>query len=245
MDGQIDIFTLLFLVLAVVIVLRLRSVLGRKSSEDDARVERYKAEQRARAAAAQGQDKVVTLPRRDRPETPAETQAAATATADIEEKVRTIASGNEPLAHGLIAVARSDNSFDPEHFLVGARQAYEMIVTAFAEGNRKTLRNLLSKEVFDGFSAALTEREARGEQIDQSFVGINKAEIVEAELKVNTAHVTVRFASELISATRDRGGTVIAGDPKRIKEVIDIWTFAREVNSRDPNWRLVATQAPN
>ncbi|MGD9806343.1 MAG: Tim44/TimA family putative adaptor protein [Hyphomicrobiaceae bacterium] len=245
MDGQIDIFTLLFLVLAVIIVLRLRSVLGRKSSEDDARVERYKAEQRARAASAQGQDKVVTLPRRDRPETPAETQAGATAAADIEEKVRTIASGNEPLADGLIAVARSDNSFDPEHFLVGARQAYEMIVTAFAEGNRKTLRNLLSKEVFEGFSAALTEREARGEQIDQSFVGINKAEIVEAELKGNTAHVTVRFASELISATRDKGGTVITGDPKRIKEVIDIWTFAREVNSRDPNWRLVATQAPN
>lgn len=244
MDGKIDIFTLLFLVLAVIIVLRLRSVLGRKSSEDDARVERYKAEQRARAAAAQGQDKVVSLPRRDRQETPAETPAGTAAAADIEEKVRTIASGNEPLADGLIAVARADRSFDPEHFLVGARQAYEMIVTAFAEGNRKTLRNLLSKDVFDGFSAALSEREARGEQIDQSFVGINKAEIVEAELKGKTAHVTVRFASELISATRDRAGTVIAGDPKRIKEVIDIWTFAREVTSRDPNWKLAATQAP-
>jgi predicted lipid-binding transport protein (Tim44 family) len=244
MDGKIDIFTLLFLALAVVIILRLRSVLGRKSGEDDARVERYKAEQRARAAAAQSQDKVVTLPRRDRAEAPADVQAAAAASADIEEKVRTIASGNAPLADGLISVARADRSFDPEHFLVGARQAYEMIVTAFAEGNRKTLRNLLSKEVFDGFATALSEREARGEQIDQSFVGINKAEIVEAELKGNMAHVAVRFASELISATMDRGGTVISGDPKRIKEVIDIWTFAREVTSRDPNWKLVATQAP-
>jgi len=243
MDGKIDIFTLLFLVLAVIIILRLRSVLGRKSSEDDARVERYKAEQRARAAAGQGQDKIVTLPRRDRADASPE-KAAASATADIEEKVRTLASGNEPLAEGLMSVARADSSFDPEHFLVGARQAYEMIVTAFAEANRKTLKGLLSKDVFEGFSAALTEREGRGEQIDQSFVGINKADIVEAEVKGGMAHVTVRFASELISATRDRDGTVIAGDPKRIKEVIDIWTFARDIGSRDPNWKLVATQAP-
>ena len=243
MDGKIDIFTLLFLVLAVIIVLRLRSVLGRKSGEDDARVERYKAEQRARAAAAQSQDKIVTLPRRDRPDAPAEKPVAATAETGIEEKVRTLASGNEPLADGLLAIARGDRSFDPEHFLVGARQAYEMIVTAFAEANRKTLKNLLSREVFDGFSAALGERESRGEQIDQSFVGINKADIVEAELKGSMAHVTVRFVSELISATRDREGTVVAGDPKRIKEVIDIWTFARDVASRDPNWKLVATQA--
>ncbi len=244
MDGKIDIFTLLFLAIAVVIILRLRSVLGRKSGEDDARVERYKAEQRARAASAQAQDKIVALPRRDRPETPADTPATATAATGIEEKVRTMASGNERLADGLLAIARTDNSFDPEHFLTGAKQAYEMIVTAFAEGNRKTLKGLLSRDVFDGFSSVITDREGRGEQIDQSFVGINKAEIVEAELKSGVAQVAVRFVSELISATRDKEGTVVTGDPKRIKEVIDIWTFAREVASRDPNWRLVATQAP-
>jgi len=244
MDGKIDIFTLLFLVLAVVIILRLRSVLGRKTSEDDARVERYKAEQRARAAAAQAQDKVVALPRRDRQEAPQEAAAGAAAAAGIEEKVKTIASGNQTLADGLMAIANADRSFDPEHFVGGARQAYEMIVTAFAEGNRKMLKGLLSRDVYEGFATVIGERESRGEQIDQSFVGINKADIVEAELKGGMAHVTIRFVSELISATRDRDGTVIAGDPKRIKEVIDIWTFAREVASRDPNWKLVATQAP-
>ncbi len=243
MDGTIDIFTLLILALAVVIILRLRSVLGRKSSEDDARVERYKAEQRARAATAQTQDKVVTLPRRDRPEPVAEAAQPAPATA-VEERLRTLASDNPVLADGLLSIVRADRNFDPEHFIGGARQAYEMIVTAFAEGNRKVLKGLLSKEVFDGFSAALSERENRGEQIDQSFVGINKADIVEAEMKAGTAHVTVRFVSELISATRDKAGVVISGDPKRIKEVIDIWTFARDIASRDPNWKLVATQAP-
>jgi predicted lipid-binding transport protein (Tim44 family) len=123
--------------------------------------------------------------------------------------------------------------------------AYEIIVTAFAEGNRRTLKDLLSSEVYEGFNSAIADREGRGEQIDQSFVGIKSADLVEAELKGGVAHLTVKFVSELISATRDRAGVVISGDPKRIREVTDIWTFAREVASRNPNWKLVATQAAN
>ena len=244
MDGKIDIFTLIFLVLAVVIIFKLRSVLGQRNSEDDARQERYK--EQARAAAAEMRDKVVAMPRRDRQgeAEPQATATAASAQAGVEEKIRKLATGNEALAEGLIAINREDRAFDPEHFMNGARAAYEMIVTAFAEGNRKVLRGLLSREVFDGFSQAITDREARGEQIDQSFVGINKSELVEAELKKGVAQVTVRFVSELISATRDKAGTVLSGDPKKIREVVDVWTFAREVASRDPNWKLVATQAP-
>ncbi len=242
MDGKFDIITLAFLVLAVVIVLKLRSVLGRKTDDDDARVERSKAQERNRAA--EPASKVVPMPRRDRQAAPVEA-ATSTSVAVVEEKVRTFAAGNEALADGLLAIHRTDRSFDPDGFLKGARQAYEMIVTAFAEGNRKTLRTLLSREVFDGFSAALTERESRGDQIDQSFVGINKADLMDAELKAGTAQVSVKFVSELISATRDKAGAVISGDPKKIKEVIDIWTFARDISSRDPNWKLVATQAPN
>jgi predicted lipid-binding transport protein (Tim44 family) len=241
MNGQFDIFTLLFLVVALVIILRLRNVLGRKSSDDESRVERYKSEQRP---ATPARERVVSLPRRESGAATPETVAAGAAAAGIEEKVRTLASGNEPLKDGLLAIVRADRTFDPDHFVAGAKQAYEMIVTAFAEGNRKTLKSLLSREVFDGFAQAITEREGRGELIDQSFVGINKADVVEAELKGSLAHVTVKFVSELISATRDKSGSVIAGDPKRIKEVIDIWTFARDVASRDPNWKLVATQAP-
>lgn len=245
MDGKIDIFTILFLVIAVVIILKLRSVLGRRTGDEDARIERYRAQERARAAAAQASpDKVVALPRRERPDAPGETQVASTA-ADAEARVRAFAGSDTVLAENLLAIHRADRSFDPEQFLKGARQAYEMIVTAFAEGNRKTLKNLLSREVFEGFSSAIGDRESRGEQIDQSFVGINRSDVLEAELKGGLAQVTVKFVSELISATRDRAGVVVAGDAKRIKEVIDIWTFAREVASRDPNWRLVATQAPN
>jgi predicted lipid-binding transport protein (Tim44 family) len=149
------------------------------------------------------------------------------------------------LERPLLEIYRADHSFDPEHFMRGAKQAYEMIVTAFAEGNRKILKDLLSREVYESFVGAITERENRGEQMDQSFVGINRAEIIEAEIKNGLAHLTVKFLSQLISATRDRAGRVIAGDPQRIRDVTDIWTFAREIDSRDPNWRLIATQDAN
>jgi predicted lipid-binding transport protein (Tim44 family) len=247
MDGRIDVSTLLFLVLAVVIFLKLRSVLGRRTGHEQTRYERSKARQEAsqRNGKLAGQDKVVTLPRREREEAEARPAAEPQVRADVEERVKGLAAGNVNIAKGLVDIVRADASFDPDVFLKGARAAYEIIVTAFAEGNRKTLKGLLSREVYDGFAGAISDRETRGEQVDQSFVGIKGADVVEAELKGRMAQVTVKFVSELISATRDRGGEVITGDPKRIKEVTDIWTFAREVDSRDPNWKLIATQAAN
>jgi predicted lipid-binding transport protein (Tim44 family) len=247
MNGPIDLVTLLFLVLAVVIFFKLRSVLGRRTGHEETRIERYKAQQEARQRNGElvGQDKVVTLPRREREEAEARPVAAQAAAADAERRVREFAAGNSEVSQALVEIYRSDTSFDPDHFVQGAKAAYEIIVTAFAEGNRRTLKNLLNNEVYDGFNGAIADREKRGEQIDQSFVGIKSADLVEAELKGGVAQLTVKFVSELISATRDRAGVVIGGDPKRIREVTDIWTFAREVASRDPNWKLVATQAAN
>ena len=247
MDGRIDVTTLLFLVLAVVIFLKLRSVLGRRTGHEEARFERYKAQKEAsqRNGKLAGQDKVVTLPRREREEAEPRPAAEQQAQADSEQRVKEYAAGNADMTKGLLDIVRVDTSFDPTHFLQGAKAAYEIIVTAFAEGNRKTLKDLLSSEVYDGFSSAISDRESRGEQIDQSFVGIKSADLVEAELKGGIAQLTVKFVSELISATRDRGGEVTTGDPKRIREVTDIWTFAREAMSRNPNWKLVATQAAN
>jgi predicted lipid-binding transport protein (Tim44 family) len=247
MDGKIDLVTLLFLVVAVVAILKLRSILGRRTGDEEARYQRQvraaqEAQERATAAAAK--DKVVVLPRRDREVAAAGADEKA-AMADGESRVKSFAANNPALERQLLEIYRSDRSFDPEHFMRGAKQAYEMIVTAFAEGNRKILKDLLSREVYEGFVGAIAERENRGEQMDQSFVGINRADIIEAELKNGLAQLTVKFLSQLISATRDRAGQVIAGDPQRIKDVTDIWTFAREVDSRDPNWRLIATQDAN
>jgi predicted lipid-binding transport protein (Tim44 family) len=243
MDGQINIFTLLSLIVAVVVIFMLRNVLGRRTPEDEARIDKnMRAQAQERAAAAQ--DKVVALPRRGGDAAPVAATAEA-ANADAEARVKAFAAGNTAIEGGLMQLSRTDAAFDPKHFLDGAKQAYEMIVTAFAEGNRKVLKELLSKEVYEGFCDAIADRESRSEQIDQSFVGINKANIVEAEVKGGLAQLTVKFVSQLISATRDRTGTVIHGDPQKIKEVTDIWTFARDVSSRNPNWRLVATQPQN
>ncbi len=100
-------------------------------------------------------------------------------------------------------------------------------------------------DVYDGFTGAIREREAKGEKVESTLVGINKADIIESEIKGRTAYVTVKFVSELISVTHDADGEVVEGDPKTVREVTDIWTFARETASRNPNWKLVATEAAN
>jgi predicted lipid-binding transport protein (Tim44 family) len=236
----LDVITIAALVIAAVVFMRLRSVVGRRTNDDEARIERYRSQRTAQQQTAPKDGKVVTLPRRE--PVPAEAQSRET-NADRDLRMTKFAGGNAQIARGLIDIANKDSAFDPIEFMKGARAAYEMIVMGFAEGNRNLLHDLLSPEVFSGFAQAIHTREEARQKIDQSFVGITAAEMVEAELAGTSAQVTVRFVSELISAVRNAGGDVVSGDPKRIKEVTDIWTFARDVSARDPNWRLVATQA--
>jgi predicted lipid-binding transport protein (Tim44 family) len=244
---KIDLFTLISLIVAVIVILKLRSVLGRRTGDEEARVERYRAERARQEASTASTDNVVAMPRRERDAAAAAPGAEATQ-AEAEERIKTYPSVEPAARAGLIEIARLDPAFDPDSFIRGAKQAYEMIVTAFAEGNRKLLRDLLSRDVNDGFTRAITERETRGEQLDQSFVGIEKADILESEVKSGIASITVRFVSELISATRDKAGAIISGDTQRIKEVTDIWTFSRDISTArartNPNWRLIATQSP-
>ena len=133
--------------------------------------------------------------------------------------------------------------FDPAHFLAGAKAAYEMIVTAFAEGDRATLKNLLAPDVYEGFLAAITERERRQQKAELTFVGIEEAKMTAAELEGRTVRISVRFVAELISSTRDKKGEVVEGDATEVQTIRDAWTFARDASSRDPNWKLVATEA--
>jgi predicted lipid-binding transport protein (Tim44 family) len=164
---------------------------------------------------------------------------------DIEARLERHAAKDSPLGKSLTALMRADPGFDPGPFLDGAKAAYEMIVMAFAQGDETTLEQLLGSDVYDGFQRAIRERESRGEKLESNLVGIDKADIIEAEVKNRTAYVTVKFVSELISVTRDAEGDVVEGDPKKVREVTDIWTFAREVGSKNPNWKLVATEAAN
>jgi len=105
------------------------------------------------------------------------------------------------------------------------------------------LKDLLSKEVFEGFDGAIRDRESRNEKVTTQFVSIDKAEFADAALRARNAQVTVKFLSKLITATRDAQGNVVDGNAEKVLDVVDIWTFSRDVTSRDPNWRLIATES--
>ncbi len=196
---------------------------------------------RAMRCAVPAADKVVALPPRAAEASPRPVEAAP---APAAERWKDIAESGSAVAAGLDAIVGADPDFDAKHFITGARTAYEMIVTAFAGGDRKQLRNLLSREVFDGFDAAITERERRSETVETRFVSIDASTITAAELRNrSTAQITVRFVSKLVSATRDRAGTVIDGNAEKVTDVTDVWTFARDIASRDPNWKVIATEA--
>jgi predicted lipid-binding transport protein (Tim44 family) len=242
MSEAFDIYTLLFLVLAVVIFIRLRNVLGRRTGNERPPYDPFSAPEQKRPGAPKSNEPVVALPRgRSAPLG----DASVPSVEDIEAKLGSHAPKDSALAQSLTALMRADPGFDPGHFLDGAKTAYETIVTSFAEGDEAMLKQLLGAEVFDGFEAAIRERETRGEKVESNLVGIDKADIIEAEVRNRSAYVTIKFVSKLVSVTRDADGEVVEGDPKKVREVTDIWTFAREVNSRNPNWKLVATETAN
>jgi predicted lipid-binding transport protein (Tim44 family) len=231
-----DIYTIIFLALAVFIFLRLRSVLGQRTGRERRPYDPYAPRDAVRGAT---NDNVVTLPGR----TAAEVAPKSAEPAEAEERWKGIAEPGTAIANGLDAIAREDKTLDAKHFLTGARAAYEMIVLAYAQGDRRTLKNLLSREVCEGFEAAISERESKGQKVETRFVSIEKSDITGAELRARTAQITVRFVSQLVSVTRDNSGNVIEGNPDKVTDVTDVWTFARDLSSRDPNWKLVATEA--
>jgi predicted lipid-binding transport protein (Tim44 family) len=148
-----------------------------------------------------------------------------------------------PVAAGLDAIAREERGFDAAGFVGGAKAAYEMIVLAFAKGDRQTLKGLLAKDVYEDFDQAISERESRGETAETTFVSMDKAEIMMAEARGRTGFVTVKFSPKLISAVRDKSGKVVDGSAESVVDLSETWTFSRQLGSRDPAWTLVATEA--
>jgi predicted lipid-binding transport protein (Tim44 family) len=209
----------LIAMVAGVILFRLYTVLGRRTGHERPPQEKFSPPQPAPT-----NDNVVALPDR----------AAARAQA-IDERPA------DPVARGLLDIKLADRTFEDAHFLAGARTAYEMIVTAFAAGDRTTLRPLLSDEVLTAFESVMRGRDTRKEKNAFTFVGFKDTKIVHAALKGRTAEITVAFGVQFISATSDAQGAVIAGDAKAVRDVTDVWTFARDSRARDPNWMLVAT----
>jgi len=238
MQDSFDITTLIFIILAIFVIWRLRSVLGQKTGSEQPPFDpmaRRDAPLRPGNPAPEPDHNVVRLPGANGARPAAEVQTA--------ERWKGFAEPGTPAAAALDSIARAEPGFDPAVFLEGSKAAYEMIVTGFATGDRKTLKDLLSREVYEGFERAITEREQRGERVETTFVSIDKAEMAGAEVYGKTAQIVVRFVSQLITVTRDPSGTIVDGSQDQVAEVTDVWTFARTLGSRDPNWQLVATEA--
>jgi predicted lipid-binding transport protein (Tim44 family) len=231
----VDIYTIIFLALAVFIFLRLRNVLGQRTGN-----ERPPADLPVRGDVRNVDSNVVPMPRSTGDAAPLAPSAEPVTPAD---RWKGVAEAGSSLAAGLDQIAVSDPAFNAQHFVSGAKSAYEMIVLAFANGERSALKNLLSSDVYDGFEQAIKGREQRGEKVETKFASIDKAEITNADVKDRTAQITIRFVSQMISVTRDKDGNVVDGSADKLTDVTDIWTFARDISSRDPNWKLVGTES--
>lgn len=223
-DNAVLIEIIIFAMIAAFLVHRLRSVLGRRTGEERQRPNPFSTSDEA---APPVRDNVIPLPNRQRAEPAADR--------------------GEPLslAARIAAVHEADPSFDEKGFLGGARAAFEMIVGAFAAGDLATLRPLLSDEVYANFARAVKDRQAAGETLETRVAAIRDIDLADAQLNGSTAVVTIRFVSDQINVTRDAEGRIVDGDPNEPLEVVDVWSFARDVRSRDPNWALVETRAPS
>ena len=227
-DGFHALDIVFFAVVAVFLILRLRNVLGKRTGNERPPADWTRTPQRpteAKRAADTDTDNVVDLTQARKPSEP---ETAPTA---------------GPVARGEAAIRARDPDFSAQAFLSGARMAFEMIVAAYAGGDKKALRPLLADQVYKPFCDAIDARARAGEEMSTELMGIRSAELTEAILVGTVAQVTVRFVSEQINVIKDLSGHIIEGDPARIAQVIDEWTFSRDTRARDPNWQLSATRA--
>lgn len=221
-DGFPFLDIIFFAMVAAFLILRLRSVLGRRTGNERERPDQFQP----RPTQDGDSENVVKLPRRD----------------GLPEQ-ESAPPGS--LAAALTQVKIADPSFDEKYFASGARAAFEMIVDAFARGDKDALRPLLADEVYDRFAAAIEQRAQRGETLQTTLVSMKAADITEAVIRGSEAQITVEFVSEQINVTQDAEGRLVDGTPDEIETIVDIWTFARDTRSDDPNWLLVATRTPN
>ncbi len=237
MGKELQFFDIILLaMIAGFLVLRLRSVLGRRTGH-----ERRPEDRSARGQGTADNENVIELVDKSRQPADEGFEAEPAAADQCEEEP---AAASSPSA-AMDAIQKTDSNFDEQGFLAGARAAFEMIVQSFAGGDTKTLRGLLNDEVYENFASEIDRRAANDEVLETTLIGIKNAETLEARVESRTAFLTVKFVSEQVNVVRDSAGDVMDGDPNQVTNVTDIWTFARNLRARDPNWTLVETRSQN
>jgi predicted lipid-binding transport protein (Tim44 family) len=209
----------LLAMVAAFLGLRLYSVLGRRAEQEEESVpQRFDSDDKAAGLARPAAAAAVPAPR------PVELQGVMPA-----------------VERGIREISAADSRFDLAQFLEGARGAYRMVLEAFWQGDRETLRELCDDDVYAGFIAALDAREAAGETLDNTLIRIEEVRIHSASLDGKTARIALLFVADIAAVTRDKDGNVIAGSLNDAIESRDVWTFSRNISSRDPNWLLDET----
>jgi len=152
---------------------------------------------------------------------------------------------DSPTGRALAEMKRVDHSFSVSEFVAGSRQAYEMILMAFEEGDLKLLESLLAPDIYESFSSVIHDREEKGYEVDATFIGVRELTLKSARFDAgeNEGEITMRFGGELTSVVKDSAGDVVEGSAQDIKRQTNIWTFARLMGTDNPNWLLVATDA--
>jgi len=228
---------LFFAIVAAFLGWRLYSVLGRRTGHEKPFDPFRSKETEAPATLPEREGTVRRLP-----EPAARPERVDRDRRKLEAAIASIAGD---VRRGLDEIRGADPKFDPVDFVAGARVAFEMIVGAFAQGDTKALRPLLNDLVYGNFAGAIEDRNRNKQRHETTLVGILSADIAAAELaKGDEARVTVKFVSQQINVTKDQENRIVDGDPSEVANITDIWTFARSVKSRDPNWVLIATESP-
>lgn len=148
----------------------------------------------------------------------------------------------KPAQAGLVQIQAADRSFDLVHFVQGAERAFPMIVEGFAAGDRSLLKKLLSPGVYADFETAITARDVRGDVQTTDVHAVRRADILDAQLKGSQALITVRFVADETAVTRNKAGEIVAGDPDRIIEMVDVWVFGRDVRGTSLIWQVAETR---
>jgi len=221
-DGFQFIDIILLAMVAGFIALRLRSVLGRRSEDES----RPAADPLSQTSGGR-----------------AEYERAGSAEA-VQPSETVVRMESDPkLRKGFQEISRADPSFDVDEFLDGAKAVYPMILDAFWNADRETLRGFLSDDVYAEFENAIAAREEANHQVEGRVVDITDLQIEEAGMNGRMAEIAVRYNAEIVSVTRDSEGNVVEGDVSDTTTVSDLWTFQRDADSEDPNWILIATRS--
>ena len=234
MQGSGFLEILVLAMIAGFLVLRLRSVLGRRTGNEP-RGDRFRRETRE---SDDSNDTVIQLPDRGNDKEQSE--------GDDDVEPPPPPPPPRPEAgppSGLTRIKIADPGFDENEFLEGGRVAFEMVLDAFAAGDKKRLKSLLAGPVYEGFASEIDRRERAGERLETTLVSFVLADIVGATVEGRKAWLTVKFLTEQVNVLRNAADEVIDGDPSSVEKINDVWTFGRDLKSRDPNWQLVETSS--